>query len=469
LQSNLSEAQFTERLTDFSLGFRGTGIWDNNAAKNAMADWAAMANLASIRNYILSWGLSSVVPDFEKYIRAYWYANYGIDKVCDASSENTTVNSNKGVEFICRDNFWSLGSKYSETDRDTFGWGSVCSVSGEIRQGNVSDKKYICKNSSWNVASDYELDVGGLGNCSTEGVLKDGLVSGKKYVCEGSSWKLASVDVGLGACTAANQGMTANNGADYYTCDSNVWRKATEYERDVGGLGNCSTEGVIKDGQVSGTRYACKNKVWVIATKCLESKSCLTFTDSRDGQSYFYVKIGEQTWMAENLNYNATGSKCYNDEPAKCAMYGRLYNWATAMAIDAKYNSEIWDGSDVKHKGICPSGWHIPSDAEWYALMAAAGGVSTAGTKLKATGGWNDYQGKSGNGTDDHGFSALPSGNGNSSGSFGYVGSRGLWWSATESDASFTHIRYMDYNYASVLSGYGDKAAGLFSVRCVKD
>jgi len=233
--------------------------------------------------------LSDVVPDFEKYIRAYWYANYGIVKVCDAGAENSTVNSNRDVEFICRGGYWQLGSKYSEFDRDTFGWGSTC-VAGDIKQGNVSEKKYICQNSAWKVATDYQLDVGGLGNCSTEGVLKDGLVSGKKYVCEGSSWKVASTDVGFGPCTAANQGMVVENGTSgYYTCDSGVWRKAKGVE------------------------------------KCMERKLCQIFTDTRSGQSYYSVKIGEQTWMAENLNYAVEGSKCYGNEEVNCQKYGRWY------------------------------------------------------------------------------------------------------------------------------------------------
>jgi len=438
LQGNLSEAQFTERLTDFSLGFRETGVWSNKSAKDAMADWAAMANLQSIRNYILGWGLSSTVPDFEKYIRAYWYSNYGIDKVCDAGSANTTVNSNRDVEFMCRDNFWQLGSKYTEFDRDTFGWGSTC-VAGDIRQGNVSDKKYICQNSAWKVATDYQLDVGGLGNCSTEGVLKDGLVSGKKYVCEGSNWKLASTDVGFGPCTAANQGKVVSNGTEgYYTCDSNVWRKATYREK-----------------------------------KCSISE-CLTFTDTRDKQSYDYVKIGEQTWMAENLNYAADDSKCYKNEPANCDLYGRLYDWATAMGIDAKYNTEKWDGSDAKHKGICPSGWHIPSDADWNVLMKRVNpscsdnsNCDGAGTKLKAREGWNSYSGVPA-GTDEFGFSALPGGDGYSGGNFDNAGNSGDWWSASELNSDDAYSRNMHYNYENVdyINYY---KSYLFSVRCVQD
>jgi uncharacterized protein (TIGR02145 family) len=188
-----------------------------------------------------------------------------------------------------------------------------------------------------------------------------------------------------------------------------------------------------------------------------------------DGKTYKTVKIGTQTWMAENLNYNASGSRCYGDNTGgdsqnRCGTYGRLYNWATAMGINASFNENEWGGSDVKHKGICSSGWHIPSDAEWEVLMTAVGGSGTAGTKLKATSGWYN----NGNGTDDYGFSALPGGYGYSNGNFSNVGDIVGWWSATEEEGSnYAYIRYTFYSYANVERGHGKSY--LYSVRCVQD
>jgi uncharacterized protein (TIGR02145 family) len=151
---------------------------------------------------------------------------------------------------------------------------------------------------------------------------------------------------------------------------------------------------------------------------------------SCDIKDYGTVTIGDQTWMAKNFNCNVSGSKCYGDDNANCTKYGRLYDWATTMGIDKKYNEQEWGGSDVKHRGICPSGWHIPSGEDWDALMAFihadkglgsfTSGTSSyyAGKYLKATSGWNS----SGNDLDSYGFSALPGGYGNSDGSFGDVG-----------------------------------------------
>jgi len=189
------------------------------------------------------------------------------------------------------------------------------------------------------------------------------------------------------------------------------------------------------------------------------------------GRTYKTVIIGTQTWMAENLNYAAAGSKCGDNSALKdtntttCNTYGRLYDWATAMGIGATYNNQSWNGSDVKHRGICPSGWHIPSDGDWDTLITAVGGEAGAGTKLKANSPlWND----NGKGEDTYGFSALPGGRGNSGGYFDSVGSTGLWWSASECDSYGAYSRFMYYNYESALWGYDGKSF-LFSVRCLQD
>jgi uncharacterized protein (TIGR02145 family) len=168
---------------------------------------------------------------------------------------------------------------------------------------------------------------------------------------------------------------------------------------------------------------------------------------SCDIKDYRTVVIGSQTWMAENLNCNVSGSKCYGDDNANCAKYGRLYDWATAMDIDKKYNSrQKWGGSDVKHRGICPSGWHIPSHSEWKQLIDYVGNdkgcTECAGKYLKATSGWSN----DGNGTDTYSFSALPGGYGDSDGSFGSVGSIGHWWSASEDYSNSAYSRGMGYS-----------------------
>ena len=186
-------------------------------------------------------------------------------------------------------------------------------------------------------------------------------------------------------------------------------------------------------------------------------KSSNTFTDSRDGQTYKTTKIGNQTWMAENLNYNVgNGSYCYNNNSANCAIYGKLYIWEAA-------------------KTACPTGWHLPTDDEWKQLEMAIGmsqseadGIgwrgTNEGTKLKATSGWYN----NGNGTDDYGFSGLPGGSRSGNGVFFDVTYGGIWWSAAEYSTSHAWSRRVDYTGTSLNRGNYYKEF-VFSVRCVRD
>ena len=143
------------------------------------------------------------------------------------------------------------------------------------------------------------------------------------------------------------------------------------------------------------------------------------FTDSRDGKTYKKVKIGSQVWMAENLNFAAEGSVCYDSSESNCATYGRLY------VLDAA-------------KASCHAGWRLPSTDEWTALIEAVGGRWERGhwygvySALKAAGGWKD---DGGNGSDSFGFSALPSGGGELDGGryvFSGIGVNGEWWSTDQ-------------------------------------
>jgi uncharacterized protein (TIGR02145 family) len=182
-------------------------------------------------------------------------------------------------------------------------------------------------------------------------------------------------------------------------------------------------------------------------------------------KTYKTVVIGEQTWMAENLNYNASGSWCYGNDHSNCDTYGRLYDWATAMNLSSSCNSSTCASQvQAKHRGICPEGWHIPSNDDWSTLNNNVGGSSTAGEHLKSTSGWKN----NGNGLDTYGFSALPGGRRYPDGHFGSVGDDVNWWSASEHDSSDAYSRYMNCNIGYATWGNDGKAIG-FSVRCLQD
>ena len=213
-----------------------------------------------------------------------------------------------------------------------------------------------------------------------------------------------------------------------------------------------------------------------------------TMTDSRDGNTYKTVKIGEQVWMAENLNYADSvktpslkeNSWCYGNVAANCEKYGRLYTWAAAID-SVKLANDVMNPLDCGYgktcdfsgtvQGICPSGWHLPSRDEWNTLITAVGGDSKAGTALKSTSGWTSLNGVSGNGTDAFGFSALPAGYRDRHGRYYSERSYAKFWTSTEDaeDGSYNAYDMSIFveTYAS-LNVSSSKPYG-YSVRCLKD
>jgi uncharacterized protein (TIGR02145 family) len=212
----------------------------------------------------------------------------------------------------------------------------------------------------------------------------------------------------------------------------------------------------LGDGSGAGTDRVSNAKTGKPKAQAKSSKDG-SFTDSRDGKKYRTVKIGTQTWMAENLNYKTGQSWCYDNDESNCNRYGRLYDWNTALTV-------------------CPRGWHLPSRQEWDNLSQAVGGIRKpdddgnidwvgAGEKLKAASGWNN----NGNSTDEYGFSALPGGSRHiGGGSFYDAGSNGDWWSATADGSGRVYGRGMSSDNDYVYEYYYDVDNG-FSVRCVGD
>ena len=213
-----------------------------------------------------------------------------------------------------------------------------------------------------------------------------------------------------------------------------------------------------------------------------------SMTDSRDGQIYKTVKIGDQIWMAENLNYadsvktpSLMGKNwCYANKAENCAVAGRLYTWAAAidsvkLATDADNPQDCGYGKTcmlpAKVQGICPDGWHLPTKTEWETLFIEAGGESTAEKNLKSQNGWNIS-----NGTDAFGFSAIPAGFGRTwfpeGFYFFYKGDYAFFWSATESIEYIGNIQAysmeLDYDYELENLDESYKAFA-YSVRCLKD
>ena len=240
----------------------------------------------------------------------------------------------------------------------------------------------------------------------------------------------------------------------FAACDGDSGNNGTETE------GNSSSSGDAP----SSSSLAISSSNAKVAWNYLNSDiSYGEMTDTRDGQVYKTVVIGTQTWMAENLNYKVDSSWCYNNSADSCSKYGRLYEWASAMAVDAIYNYAIL-GDSINHQGACPSGWHIPRRLEWAILEDAVGGWYIADTKLKSTNGWYD----DGNGTNSYGFSALPAGYRFSLGAFGHAGVVVYFWNATEDRMGSAYRWSCGHDYADMYLLFYSKDIAR-SVRCVKD
>jgi TonB family protein len=215
-----------------------------------------------------------------------------------------------------------------------------------------------------------------------------------------------------------------------------------------------------------------------------------TFTDPRDGKTYKITYIGEQVWIAENIDYRGDDGYlglCYGDmprnrirQPENCKKYGRLYDWKEAIQA-------------------CPDGWHLPDNKEWQTLVDFAGGNEVAGKKLKAKSGWDTQKCKwterTGEvmddrgrilkpatviehnkcGTDEYDFSALPGGS-HSNGNFMNINKSGGWWSISEYNNHYAYFWSMFENretvqvsyYNEEVNQYGIGKSGLLAVRCVQ-
>jgi len=201
-----------------------------------------------------------------------------------------------------------------------------------------------------------------------------------------------------------------------------------------------------------------------------------SFTDLRDGEVYSIVQIGDQCWMAENLRYDVPGvvgmsDTIYPGSPSP--IYGRLYDWPTAMDDSA---SSASNPSGIR--GICPNGWHIPSDSEWNEMESALGvpaaDTGTVGYRgahaiaIKSLTGWNNsLSGADGNGTNQSGFNAFPAGR-TYSGFFEKIGDYAFFLSATEPTSILIWTREVNTGNTAV-GRYGYMKGDAHSCRCVKD
>jgi uncharacterized protein (TIGR02145 family) len=328
-----------------------------------------------------------------------------------------------------------------------------CTVGAACDDGNASTE-----NDKYNANCDCvgtPVDCAGIGDADDDGVCAD-------IDCDDNDAGNTETDAdGDGICTPldCDDDDAGNTSVDMdedgvcgdIDCDDN---DAGNTETDADEDGICTPEdcddedpdiypGAACDDGNAGTFNDVYNENCVCEGTLQE-----TFSDPRDGTVYPLVDIGPQKWMAKNMNYDVPDSRCYNDDPANCVVYGRLYNFSMAQSV-------------------CPDGFHLPSKAEWESLISQLGGILNAGGKLKETGfeHWNSPNAAA---TNESGFTALGAGWKTSSGNYELLKSQTNFWSTTQPSAGNgnTMVLSASTGYASMVSS---SATIVLSVRCLKD
>ncbi len=410
--NDLNDTDFAKLLTQFANDIEKDGKWDDEVTKAKIADWARFTSLTSgkISNIRDMWQkafghiFGSTMPySVETRIKHFWYMIYGLgycdfekNGVMEPVKNEYSSDYGSDVRFICRSTEWL---EASENEKDTYGW--EAGEEGELRRGDFYKTvmyKYIGRAGwypHWRPVTHNDTTLG-LRGCTIGRMDEIGKgVDGFYYVCAsqpgGWDWIKADDDVVADLngelCTAENVGKVikgAVTSTNRYYCAANGWV-------DLMGKYSWSWSlNVPKEARLN------------------PDIAYDSIVDSRDGQIYKTVKIGNQVWMAENLNYYRRG----------VSRTGWYYTWAHAIDSAALANdpdnpqrcgfARTCSIPDTV-QGVCPDGWHLPTEEEWETLFDAVGGQSTAGKILKSQSGW---EGASANGTDDFGFSALPVGYG---------------------------------------------------------
>lgn len=501
------EANLADFLDDFAADFNEDGKWDDETVKAKIADWANGEGLvkeySSLHGNIMYWWFEDD-PKFDKYLTSFWTSVYGLGACGDDEEGEIVENKNEkssnygnGIRFLCTKGAWREASP----PPGTYGREAYCGECTEKREGDFCNEALKtwgwlgCSNGEWIQVSWEYVDTRGW-TAGTDGELRKGDTTDRFYFYDEimGEWILAEKDSALkiGGCTVKRDGEIAKSPKDdtYYICEyfpadfdamaHCKWRTARELDfvkRDE----KCASEDVgriVYRGEGDTLRFYCTANGWADmmnwdygVPKEYRFNPDIDYgslTDNRDGKTYRTVKIGDQTWMAENLNYAGDGiGHCYNDVPENCEVGGRFYKWDVA-------------------REVCPAGWHLPSKEEFDALLSAVEhmydgeGYSLADI-FKTTSGWaNYYWQKSGQGLDKVGFSAVPAGGkyilSYRMPDYTLSGDGAFFLSSTEYNKKGVYVMMVSSDEASVayeysedlIPYYGTKTSEL-SVRCLQD
>ena len=411
----------------------------------------------------------------KKFFVAMGVAAFAFVGCDDSSSASAGPNDEPGVESSSVEQGSSSSEKAKSSSSD---------IQCETKQSSSSEKSGLSSSSSKDVGSSCSSESDGVSSSSVKSESSSSVDAPKSSSSEVSS---SSSEVRESSSSSAD---TPSSSSESVSSSSEPVKISSSSEREEK---SSSSEQNIESSSSSASEVNCSALLegetgwsWNVPKECRFNPDIDygSMTDTRDGKVYKTVKIGDQTWMAENLNYYDASdlnvkekSWCFgkmdNGDSSTCDVAGRFYTWAAAidsvkLANDADNPLDCGNGKtcvlpDTVY-GICPPGWHLPTLAEWKALFEAVGGRSVAAGVLKSQNGWYSK----GNGTDAVGFSAIPVGFRTRAGDYDFEGYFAHFWSASESDEDNAYDVFMNYYIKDVRYDDDVKFYG-YSVRCVKN
>lgn len=470
---------------------------------------------STIRSYVYQYGIVNVKKDTSFFINPPFSAIQGRIKYLVGEQGLSFVDAKHQAETELQKAF-GLGEKFHDVDK--------FSVAGTSN----TDKLWATA-ITYFIASDMDFGSRYFGS---ESFVKNGIVefdedaagelfsnvhrctgsccSGFCYWASNISTQLESLlDVlsGRGTCVTAREAEVYSFKVAkdyeylfYVTCSKTQWNESTTIEKDTYQWDKPCSQGEYKKGNVTDYVYFCQNGAWTNATswnldiprdyRLNPSIDYGELVDERDGKTYKTVKIGEKTWMAQNLDFRGykSGSSqdssivanmknrnrvCYKDSTKYCDVCGSMYNWQAAMNLNealVDYDSaSIAAMIQKQHQGICPEGWHIPTRLEYKNIVVDQYGVPLTdnGLALKSRYGWGEET------EDAYGFSALPCGRHwyawNISGYAFEDAGRQAYFLAYDGIKE-TEARVQPSGYPKMMLYSQDHSADYhFSIRCVKN
>lgn len=532
MQAETDEAGLAKRIDKFADSFAETGEWKDDETKAVIEKWqvaaAADGTLDSIRKNVESLGYADVVPAFEKFVEAFQSSSSvtprssSSSKVPEPAEESSSSSSkaDAGSEYDASANtlkdlrdgqiyrtvkiagqVWMAENLNYEVENSSCFKNSAdsCAKYGRLYTLPIQG---VCP-SGWHLPSGVELNalVTEAGGPIVAGLHLKSRTDWYRTVRGTDALGFAALpagrwseDNGFVGGIAAFWSSSERDSIHVYAMHLSDYRADITFsdKDNVAYSVRCLKNNDSVESSSSGSEASSSSVKIALACKMKNTDYCKyeTLIDERDGQTYKTIKIGTQTWMAENLNYASlqptdrldSTSFCYENEPFNCEKDGRLYLWSAVMDSAATWSDNgkgcgygVVCSPTFPVRGVCPAGWHVPNRDEVMELLDAVGGVDVAGNMLIS-----EYSGCIDE-VDLYGFSFRPTGRKRSEGYYDDDGEYGYMWTTTDDYWNSDESVNKDFEPFELVAAFSlSKAGGNlgmhgyykntgYPVRCIKD